>query len=294
MTEKKTVQRRPEWLKVRLGKDHYQKVRRMLKDAKLHTVCQEANCPNIGECFDSGTATFLIMGDRCTRNCSFCNIKSAKPEFAPDPDEPRRLAETVVSMGLEYVVVTSVTRDDVADGGADHFAKTIHAIRDAVPGVKVEVLIPDMKGKEESLMTVLAAKPDVLNHNVETIPRLYRTVRPGSIYERSLELLRRSAATGATTKSGIMVGLGETMDEIKVTIKDIVGTGAAILTVGQYLQPSREHIKLERYWTPEEFKEMEIYARDVGFKAVESGPLVRSSYHAAKTVEEVNKPGCSK
>jgi lipoic acid synthetase len=286
---KKPVRRHPEWLKVRIGKGESQKVRRMLKDANLHTVCQSAACPNIGECFDSGTATFLIMGDTCTRNCRFCNIAGGRPQPL-DADEPRRVAESIAAMSLQYAVVTSVTRDDLADGGAAHFADTIEAIRSKSPDCRVEVLIPDLRGDEESLMTVLAARPDVLNHNVETVPRIYDLVRPGADYARSLELLERSAKTGAVTKSGLMVGIGERIEEIKVTIKDIFATGTSIITIGQYLQPSKEHLPVERYVLPEEFAELGDFCRQLGFRGVESAPLVRSSYHAASTSTETVRP----
>lgn len=276
------ARRHPEWLKVRIGRGTSAAVKKMLGESRLHTVCQSAACPNIGECFESGTATFLIMGDTCTRNCRFCNIRGGRP-LPLDVDEPRRVAEAVQRLGLSYTVVTSVTRDDIADGGAAHFAATIAAIRVLNPGCRVEVLIPDFRGDEASLKTVLAAGPDVLNHNVETVPRLYDLVRPGADYARSLELLRRAAAAGARAKSGLMAGIGETIDELKLTIADIRATGATMLTIGQYLQPSREHLRVDRYVLPEEFRELGDYARSLGFTAVESAPLVRSSYHAANS-----------
>jgi lipoic acid synthetase len=281
----KSSRRRPEWLKVRLGKGTSQKVRRMLSDARLHTVCQSAACPNIGECFESGTATFLIMGDTCTRNCRFCNIKGGEPESL-DPDEPNRVAEAVARMNLDYAVVTSVTRDDLPDGGAAHFAATIHAIRSARSGCRVEVLIPDFLGNGSSLATVLDARPDILNHNIETVERLYDLVRPGADYSRSLMLLKRASQAGARTKSGIMAGIGETIEEIRTTISDIRETGTGILTIGQYLQPSRKHLPVDRYYHPDEFAALKDFAESLGFSAVESAPLVRSSYHAAKTAEE--------
>jgi len=277
MTEYK---RRPDWLKVKLGKKNSATVRRMLKDSELHTVCQSAACPNIGECFDSGTATFLIMGDTCTRGCRFCNIQGGKP-LPLDADEPRRVAETVKQMGLTFAVVTSVTRDDVPDGGAQHFADTISAIRALNPGCKIEVLIPDFAGDMHALQTVIDAAPEVLNHNMETVPRLYDLVRPGADYQRSLDLLKRVAESELPAKTGLMVGIGDKMDEIKATIDDIAAVGVEILTIGQYLRPSREHLPVDRYYTPEEFTELGDYARSAGIDKVESAPLVRSSYHAS-------------
>jgi len=278
--------RRPPWLKVRLGRGTAMKVRRLLADSRLHTVCQSAACPNIGECFEGGTATFLIMGDTCTRGCRFCNIAGGKPEPL-DPGEPERLAEAVRRLGLKYAVVTSVTRDDVPDGGAGHFAATITAIRRAVPGCRVEVLIPDFGGDAGALQTVVDAAPDVLNHNVETVPRLYPLVRPGADFGRSIELLRRASEVGATSKSGLMVGLGEKRDEIEETIEAIRGAGVGMLTIGQYLQPTRQHLPVDRYYHPDEFSSLGEFARGLGFSAVESGPLVRSSYHAEKSAGEI-------
>ena len=275
--------RRPEWLKVRLGRGTSMKVRKMLSDAGLHTVCQSAACPNIGECFESGTATFLIMGDTCTRNGRFCNIDGGRPKSL-DPDEPKRVAETVAHLDLDYAVVTSVTRDDVPDGGASHFAAAIHEIREKQPGCRVEVLIPDFRGDQDALMTVIRARPDVLNHNIETVPRLYELVRPGADYRRSLELLQCAKEAGARAKSGIMVGIGEDIEEVRRTIRDIRESNVEILTIGQYLQPTKHHLPVERYYLPEEFQQLKKFAVDLGFSAVESAPLVRSSYHAAKTI----------
>jgi lipoic acid synthetase len=285
MKDQEKKLRRPDWLKVRLGKKTSATVRRRINDSRLHTVCQAAACPNIGECFESGTATFLIMGDVCTRGCRFCNIQGGQP-MPLDADEPRRVAETIKEMKLTYAVVTSVTRDDVEDGGASHFAATISEIRKMNPGCKIEVLIPDLQGDESALQIVLQAAPDVLNHNVETVPRIYDLVRPGADYKRSLDLLTISAASGLPTKSGLMVGIGESLDEIKETITDIAGTGTSILTIGQYLRPSRQHLPVERYVTPQEFEELGAYALKAGFKKVESAPLVRSSYHAAETLNK--------
>jgi len=278
----KAKRRHPPWLKVRLGRGTAMKVRRMLSDARLHTVCQSAACPNIGECFECGTATFLIMGNICTRNCRFCNIAGGKPQPL-DPGEPGRLAQAVKELDLRYAVVTSVTRDDLRDGGAAHFAATIGAIRREVPDCKVEVLIPDFGGCAESLKTILDAAPDVLNHNVETVPRLYPLVRPEADFGRSIELLRRATEAGAVSKSGVMVGLGEEIGEVKDTIESIRGAGVGILTIGQYLQPSRNHLPVARYYHPDEFNELAEFARGMGFDAVESAPLVRSSYHAERS-----------
>ena len=283
MSEK--PQRRPPWLKVRLGRGTAMKVRRLLSDSRLHTVCQSAACPNIGECFECGTATFLIMGNTCTRGCRFCNISGGEPQPL-DPDEPRRLAEAVRELGLKFAVVTSVTRDDLHDGGAAHFAATIRAIREAVPGCRVEVLIPDFAGSREALETVLDARPDVLNHNVETVPRLYPLVRPGADFGRSIELLRHASEAGAVSKSGLMVGIGEEPGEVRETIEAIRGAGVGILTIGQYLQPTRDHLPVARYYHPDEFAELGEFARGLGFNAVESAPLVRSSYHAEKSFEK--------
>ena len=282
----KIKRRHPPWLKVRLGRGTAMKVRRMLSDARLNTVCQSAACPNIGECFDCGTATFLIMGNVCSRNCRFCNIAGGKPEPL-DPGEPDRLAQAVKELDLRYAVVTSVTRDDLPDGGATHFAATITAIRREVPGCKVEVLIPDFGGNAESLRTVLDAAPDVLNHNVETVLRFYPEVRPEADFNRSIELLRRATEAGAVSKSGMMVGLGEEVGEVKETLEAVRSTGVGILTIGQYLQPSKKHLPVARYWHPDEFNELAEYARELGFNAVESAPLVRSSYHAERSSEGI-------
>jgi lipoic acid synthetase len=255
-----------------------------MRELDLHTVCEEAHCPNVGECWNRGTATFMILGDVCTRACGFCAVKTGLPARPPDPQEPLRVADAVARMGLRHAVITSVNRDDQRDGGAAIFAATIREIRARVPGCAVEVLIPDFKGQWAALDVVLAARPDILNHNTETVPRLYRTVRPGARFERSLELLRRSKAAGRTTKSGIMVGLGEEWDEVLETIRQIRGAGADVLTVGQYLRPGPGHLPLLRYYTPEEFASLREYALGLGYAHVESGPLVRSSYHAEQHV----------
>jgi lipoic acid synthetase len=273
---------RPEWLKVRFfGGDNYQDLKRILRTLELHTVCESARCPNQAECWEHRTATFMILGDVCTRACGFCAVTSGRPAAPPDPAEPDRVADAVERMGLRYAVVTSVNRDDQPGGGAAIFARTIAAIRERLPDCKVEVLIPDFRGDWAALETVLAARPDVLNHNVETVPRLYRHVRPGAIYGRSLELLNRSKKFGTkSVKTGMMLGLGETHQEILDAMRDLAAQGTDILTLGQYLQPTREHLPVERYVHPGEFAEFKRHGLAMGFRHVESGPLVRSSYHA--------------
>jgi lipoic acid synthetase len=255
-----------------------------MRGLALHTVCEEAHCPNLGECWGRGTATFMILGEVCTRACGFCAVKTGLPGQPPDPDEPRRVAEAVARMGLRYAVVTSVNRDDQADGGASIFAATVREIRARVPGCAVEVLIPDFKGRWDALQTVTDARPDVLNHNVETVPSLYRLARAGASFGRSLELLRRSKGAGLLTKSGVMVGLGEERVEIEETIRAIRSSGADILTVGQYLRPSPKHLPVVRYYSPGEFDALRAFALDLGFAHVESGPLVRSSYRAEQHI----------
>jgi lipoic acid synthetase len=251
-----------------------------MRGLALNTVCEEAHCPNLGECWSRGTATFMILGDVCTRACGFCAVRTGLPGRPPDPGEPRRVAEAVARMGIRHAVVTSVDRDDQPDGGAGIFAATVREIRERVPGCAVEVLIPDFKGHRDALQTVVDARPDVLNHNVETVPRLYRSARPGASFPRSLELLRRSKEAGLLTKSGIMVGLGEEGAEVEETIRAIRTSGTDILTVGQYLRPSPKHLPVLRYYPPAEFDELRAFALGLGFAHVESGPLVRSSYHA--------------
>lgn len=273
---------KPRWLKRRLPTDPtYEKVRTLLSKSRLHTVCQEAQCPNLWECFSRQTSTFLIMGSSCTRNCRFCAVTHG-PLDLPDPNEPARIAAAVQSLELNYVVITSVTRDDLPDGGAGHFAGTIKAIRKRIPSTLVEVLIPDFQGNKNALQTVIAAHPDVLNHNLETVPRLYPSVRPGADYHRSLLLLKRVKHYNASipTKSGLMLGLGEFPAEIEKTLQDLLKANCSILTLGQYLQPSREHIKVERFIPPAEFDKWKKIALEMGFAEVASGPLVRSSYHA--------------
>ncbi|HJW50187.1 MAG TPA: lipoyl synthase [Candidatus Limnocylindria bacterium] len=277
---------RPDWLKVRLPTGPtYENLRRLMRSKELHTVCEEAHCPNMAECWGAGTATFMILGDTCTRSCGFCAVKSGRPGVV-DAEEPRRVGEAVAQMALGHAVVTSVNRDELPDGGAEIFAETIREIRRQSPATTVEVLIPDFVGRPESLDLVLAARPEILNHNVETVPRLYPRVRPQARYERSLEVLRRTKqrAPELVCKSGIMVGLGETHDEVIATMRDIAAQGTDILTVGQYLRPSPVHLPIERYWTPSEFDGLRDEGMTMGFRHVEAGPLVRSSYHAERHV----------
>jgi lipoic acid synthetase len=273
---------KPPWLRLRLPSGPvYEQVRSLLANVRLHTVCQEAHCPNQWECFSSKTAAFLIMGPHCTRNCRFCAVEHGAPE-PPDPEEPGRIAEAAASLGLVYAVITSVTRDDLADGGASCFAATIRAIKEKLPDTLVEVLIPDFQGEVQPLQTVIDAGPDVINHNIETVERLYSTVRLGASYERSLALLAaaKRAAPSIPVKSGLMLGLGETAQEIRSTLKNLVDSGCSMLTLGQYLQPSGLHLPVKRYVSPEEFDDWKRVALETGFSHVASGPFVRSSYHA--------------
>ena len=273
---------KPEWLKVRApGSPNYLRLKGLMRDLKLHTVCEEAHCPNIGECWHHGTATFMIMGDVCTRACAYCNVTHGAP-LPLNPHEPENLARAVETMQLAYVVVTSVDRDDLADFGSGAFAATIRAIRARQPACRVEVLIPDFQGHDAHLRTVLDARPDILNHNTETVPRLYRIARPGGRYPRALELLDRARryAPDIPTKTGIMVGLGETWEEIVDVLRDLRTVDVQILTIGQYLRPSLAHLPMDRYYSPDEFRELKRLALELGFGHVESGPLVRSSYHA--------------
>ncbi len=290
------VERKPEWLKVRVPQgENYMELKRIMRGLGLNTVCEEALCPNIGECWNHRTATFLILGDICTRACGFCNITTGRP-LGLDWGEPLRVARAVQAMGLKHAVVTSVNRDDLGDGGAAIFAATIRAIRKLVPGCSVEVLIPDFQGSWDALRVVMDARPDILNHNVETVPRLYRRVRPKAVYSRSLELLRRAKEMLPTglTKSGIMVGLGESVDEVIATMRDIRSADVDILTVGQYLRPSRNNLPVERYYTPDEFRQLREEGLKMGFRHVEAGPLVRSSYHAREQVDALaGKPHSS-
>lgn len=282
-TDKITKTGKPSWLKKSLPKGgDYQRVRNLLSMAGLHTVCKEANCPNMFECFSKDTSTFMILGSECTRNCRFCNVTCGTPSPI-DPEEPMRVAKAALDLNLKYIVVTSVTRDDLDDGGASHFAATIHAIKSMVPGhPKVEVLIPDFKGDVEALKTVLFERPDVLNHNIETVSSLYSRVRPEAVYQRSLTLLQNVKIFDPSipVKSGIMVGLGETMAELEQTLTDLFCHGCDIITIGQYLQPTKNHLPVEKYYSPEEFESIEKTAKKTGFKKVAAGPFVRSSYRA--------------
>ena len=286
-TQAAPTERKPSWLKVPApGGANYVALKGLMRDLKLHTVCEEAHCPNIGECWEHKAATFMILGDVCTRNCAYCAVAHGTPA-ALDLDEPARLAEAVARMGLEFVVITSVDRDDLPNGGAEIFAGAITAIRRRLPDTSVEVLIPDFKGNPEALHIVVQARPDILNHNLETIERLYRIARPGGRYARALELLRRAKELDPTllTKSGLMCGLGEEWDELLVAMRDLRTEGVDILTLGQYLRPSAEHLPIARYYTPDEFAELKRLGLAMGFRHVESGPLVRSSYHAWEQVE---------
>jgi lipoic acid synthetase len=280
-------QPKPEWLKVRApGSPSYLRLKGLMRDLGLHTVCEEARCPNIGECWNHGTATFMILGDVCTRACSYCAVAHGRP-VAVDAAEPARVAEAIAVLGLDYVVVTSVDRDDLPDGGASIFAETIRETRARTTQCRIEVLIPDFQGHEAALRSVLDARPDVLNHNTETVPRLYRMARSGGRYSRTLELLDRSRwyAPGIPTKSGLMVGLGEEKGELIATFGELRRVGCSILTIGQYLRPTDGHAPMVRYYHPDEFRELKAIALDLGFVHVESGPLVRSSYHAHETAD---------
>ncbi len=278
---------RPPWLKIRIANnENFADVLGMVNDLSLNTVCQEARCPNIWECWSDRTATFMLMGDVCTRYCGFCSVGKGAPGSL-DPEEPRHVAEAIRKLGCRHAVITSVNRDDLPDGGGAHFAETIRQVRALNPGTAVEVLIPDFQGKDDALDTVLAARPDVLSHNTETVPRLYRKVRPDAIYEQTLHVLARAAAARSeeypvVTKSGLMLGLGESRDEVIATLVDLRAAGCDFVTMGQYLSPSPGHLPIKRYLSPEEFDELGTAAKALGFRYVESGPLVRSSYHAAK------------
>jgi len=279
--------RKPSWLKVKApGGPNYLALKHMMRDLKLHTVCEEAHCPNIGECWEHRAATFMILGDVCTRNCAYCAVAHGTP--APlDDDEPQRLADAVARMGLQHVVITSVDRDDLPNGGAEIFAACIAEIRRRMPETSIEVLIPDFKGNPEALRIVVDAAPDILNHNLETIARLYRIARPGGRYPRALALLKRAKDMNPEllTKSGLICGLGEEWDELLASIRDLRGQGVDIITLGQYLRPSDDHLPIARWYTPEEFAELKRYGMSLGFRHVESGPLVRSSYHAWEQIE---------
>lgn len=277
--------RRPEWLKVKIpGGQGYAQIKGLVDQHRLHTVCEEARCPNIAECWSRRSATFMILGDVCTRSCGFCAVKTGKP-VGLDRDEPRRLAEAVATLDLRHCVITSVNRDELPDGGAEIFAASIRAIRERLPGCTIEVLIPDFKGNEEALLTVLEAQPEILNHNVETVARLYRLVRPQARYEQSLELLQRAKRHGAKTKSGFMLGLGETIAEAENLLRDLSAVDLDIATIGQYLQPTPAHLPVERFVLPVEFQHLKEFGMKLGLRHVESGPLVRSSYHADEQAE---------
>jgi lipoic acid synthetase len=284
---------KPEWLKVRApGSPSYVRLKGLMRDLNLHTVCEEARCPNIGECWSDGTATFMILGGVCTRACSYCAVEHGRP--APvDRAEPGRVADAVQALGLDYVVITSVDRDDLVDGGAGVFADTILRVRERRPRCRIEVLIPDFQGSEASLRRVLDARPDVLNHNTETVPRLYRMARSGGRYGRTLELLdrARTLAPGIPTKTGLMVGLGEELDELAATFRDLRAVGCRMLTIGQYLRPTDHHAPMARYYHPDEFRRLKTIALELGFAHVESGPLVRSSYHARDAAGAYERAG---
>ncbi|MCB2205736.1 lipoyl synthase [bacterium] len=277
---KKKRERRPDWLKIKvpLG-TKFSEVRKLIDAQGLNTVCEDARCPNMAECWNRGTATFMILGDICTRSCGFCSVKTGRPQVL-DLDEPRRVAEAVERMQLRHAVITSVNRDELKDGGSEIFAATIRAIRDRLPHCKVEVLTPDFQGKEDAIRTVIAARPDIFNHNMETVPRLYRRVRPQAKYQRSRDVLSMCKRAGLVTKTGIMLGLGESEDEILQVMKDLRAIDVDIMTLGQYLQPTKQHLPVDRYVTPDEFAAWKQRGIELGFSHVESGPLVRSSYHA--------------
>jgi lipoic acid synthetase len=277
--------RRPEWLKARIpGGQEFARLNGIMRSHKLHTVCEEAHCPNLGECWNLGTATFMILGDICTRSCGFCAVKTGRPDYGLDWDEPRRVVDAIEMMKVRHAVITSVNRDERKDGGAPIYAETLRLIHERVPGCTVEVLIPDFKGDEQALQILLDQKPDILNHNLETVPRLYRLVRPQANYQQSLEVLDRAKKKGFTTKTGLMLGIGERTEEVLEVMKDARAVDCNILTLGQYLQPTKEHLPIDRYVHPDEFKMLKEEGLRMGFKHVESGPLVRSSYHAAEQV----------
>jgi len=276
--------RRPDWLKVKApGGEDFARIKTMMRSKALHTVCEEARCPNISECWNAGTATFMIHGDTCTRSCGFCAVKTGRP-LPIDYDEPRRVAEAVLSMSLKHAVITSVNRDELKDGGSTIWAETIQAVRQLSPDTTIEVLVPDFKGNLGNLSRIIEAKPDVLNHNTETVPRLYKRVRPQGRYQWSLDVLAESKQRGMRTKTGIMLGLGETPDEVMAVMNDLSAVGVDVLTLGQYLQPTKNHLPVDRFVHPDEFKRYEVEGLAMGFDIVESGPLVRSSYHAERHV----------
>ncbi|HTA74284.1 MAG TPA: lipoyl synthase [Gemmatimonadaceae bacterium] len=279
--------RKPGWLKVKApGGPNYARLKGLMRDLNLHTVCEEAHCPNVGECWEHGTATFMILGDVCTRNCPYCAVAHGRPP-AYDLGEPDRVAAAVAELNLRHAVITSVDRDDLPDFGAEIFARTIRGIHERVPGCSVEVLVPDFQGNEASIRTVLDARPEIYNHNTETVPRLYKKARPGGRYPRVMEIFRfaKAYAPDIPTKTGLILGMGETTEEVVEVMKDLRERDVDILTLGQYLRPSSEHLPLDRYYTPDEFSELARIGRDMGFRHVEAGPLVRSSYHAWEQVQ---------
>ncbi len=279
-----TTARRPEWLKVRApGGEDYARVKNMMRSKALHTVCEEARCPNITECWNAGTATFMIHGDTCTRSCAFCAVKTGRP-LPVDLDEPRRVAEAIASMNLKHAVITSVNRDEMKDGGSIVWAEVIRASREMAPQTTIEVLVPDFKGNLENLQRIIDARPDILNHNTETVPRLYKHVRPQGRFHWTLDILRESKRQGMRTKTGVMLGLGEEPREILEVMTELRAVDVDVLTLGQYLQPTKNHIPVDRFVHPDEFKHYEAVGLEMGFKIVESGPLVRSSYHAERHV----------
>ncbi len=294
MSDSPAVRRLPRWLKAKApGSPGYLELKRLVTSLDLNTVCQSAHCPNIGECWESGTATFMILGDVCTRSCGFCAIKTGRPQWLDD-GEPDRVAEAISRLDLRHAVITSVNRDELPDGGAHIFARTIEAVHALCPDTSVEVLIPDFQGNWDALELVLAARPEILNHNIETVPRLYHIMRPQARYERSLELLDRALRTGpAPTKSGMMLGAGEIHQETEQSIRDLAAVGCSILTLGQYLSPSSQHVQMDRYVHPDEFVELRDFALGLGFRHVESGPMVRSSYHAERQVDDMITAGPS-
>ena len=283
-------ERKPSWLKVKApGGPQYLRLKQLMRDLDLHTVCEEAHCPNVGECWEHGTATFMILGDVCTRNCAYCAVAHGRPPKF-DPAEPERVAEAAATMRLQHVVLTSVDRDDLPDFGAWAFAETIRQIKQRSPGTSVEVLVPDFQGTEESIRAVLDAEPDIYNHNTETVPRLYKRCRPGGRYERVMRIFTtaKRLAPGIPTKTGIILGMGETTEEVEAVMRDLRDVDVDILTLGQYLRPSDGHIPLDRYVTPDEFRHLREFGMSIGFRHVESGPLVRSSYHAWEQVQAAN------
>ncbi len=285
------TRRLPPWFKVRIQHGpNYRDIRRIMDTLDLHTICEEARCPNVWECWNARTATFLILGDICTRRCHYCAVTTGRPHTL-DLDEPRRVAEAVRALGLRHAVITSVNRDELEDGGASIFAETVREIRRLIPTCAVEVLIPDFEGEEAALATVAAEKPDILNHNIETVRRLFPSIRPQGKYQRSIELLDRAKKMGMRTKSGLIVGMGETMEEVREVMRDLRSVGCDIITIGQYLQPTKQHLPVARFYHPDEFAALKAEGLAMGFAHVESGPLVRSSYHAAEQSGDSHGPG---